>query len=91
MLQVHSFRSQFSVVGDVLFTFAGLNGATSIAEKIDTKGVDVVVGIARCVLLAECGGDINIQLNSPQEKGPAQQSTLTGQRKVWKSLAESGT
>ena len=46
------------------YTFAGQNGATSIAEKIDTGGVDVVVGIARCLLLAEPGGDINIQLST---------------------------
>ena len=42
-------------------TFAGQNGATSIAEKVDTGGV--VVGIARCLLLAEPGCDFNIQLS----------------------------
>ena len=45
-------------------TFAGQNGATSIAEKVNTGGVDVVVGIARCLLLAEPGGDCNIQLST---------------------------
>ena len=45
------------------YTFAGQNGATSVAEKIDAGGVDVV-WIARCLLLAEPGGDINIQLST---------------------------
>ena len=57
------------------FTFAGQNGATSIAVKIDTGGVDVVVGIARCWSLAEPGGDINIQLSTGEVA--ARQSNYT--------------
>ena len=63
------------------YTFAGQNGATFIAEKIDTRGVDVVVRIDRCLLLAEPGGDINIQLSTGEVASAT--ITLTKQRRVW--------
>ena len=44
------------------YMVAGQIGATSIAEKIDTGGVDDCVGITGRLLFAEPGGDIIIKL-----------------------------
>ena len=48
------------VVGD--YSIAGHNSGTSVAEKVDVGDVDVIVGIARCLLLAEPSSEFSLPL-----------------------------
>ena len=44
------------------YSIAGHNNGTSVAEKVDVGGVDVIVGIARCLLSAEPSSDFSLPL-----------------------------
>ena len=44
------------------YSIAGHNSGTSVAEKVDVGGVDVIVCIARCLLSAEPSSEFSLPL-----------------------------
>ena len=44
------------------YSIAGHNNGTSVAEKVDVGGVDVIFGIARCLLSAESSSELSLPL-----------------------------